>query len=196
LNKTGSDDRTSAVTALLQAWRRGDKAAFDRLTPLVYDELRRRARHYLHGERPNHTLRPTALVNEVYLRMVNIERVNWHDRSHFFAIAARHMRRILVDSARARRNQKRGGGIANVTFDENLAVTERGPDLLALDDALEQLAIQDDRKARVVELRFFGGLTNDEIADALGISTDTVTRDWQVAKLWLRREMTRQTPRI
>jgi RNA polymerase sigma factor (TIGR02999 family) len=175
--------------------RRG-KAAFDQLTPLVYDELRRRARHYLHGERPNHTLRPTALVNEVYLRMVNVERVNWHDRSHFFAIAARHMRRILVDSARARRNQKRGGGAANVTFDEYLAPFERGPDLVALDDALEQLALQDPRKARVVELRFFGGLTNEEIADALTISTDTVTRDWQVAKLWLRREITKERPRI
>ena len=183
---------TSGVTALLRAWRGGDKAAFDRLTPLVYDELRRRARLYLRGERANHTLRPTALVNEVYLRMVNIEQVDWHDRSHFFAIAARHMRRILVDSARARRYQKRGGGAANVTFDENVAATERGTDLVALDDALEQLAHQDERKARVVELRFFGGLSNEEIATALGISTDTVTRDWQVAKLWLRREMKKE----
>ena len=194
LGKDVTTDRTSAVTALLQAWRGGDKEAFDRLTPLVYDELRRRAHFYLRGERPNHTLRPTALVNEVYLRMINIDRVDWHDRSHFFAIAARHMRRILVDSARARRNQKRGGGGANVTFDENLAVSEREPDLVALDDALEQLAIQDERKARVVEMRFFGGLTNEEIADALQISTDTVTRDWQVAKLWLRRELTKEKP--
>src|SRR5262245_51094812 len=188
-------DRTSGVTALLNAWRGGDKSAFDRLTLLVYDELRRRARYYLKAERPNHTLRPAALVNDVYLRLINIERVDWHDRSHFFAIAARHMRQILVDSARARRYQKRGGGVPNVTFEENLAVAEREPDLIALDDALEQLAIQDERKARVVEMRFFGGLTNEEIADALDISTDTVTRDWQVAKLWLRRELKRDKPR-
>jgi RNA polymerase sigma-70 factor (ECF subfamily) len=195
LNKGGSDGRTSAFTALLQAWRGGDQAACDRLTPLVYDELRRRARPYLRGERPDQALRPTALVNEVYLRMVNIERVNWHDRAHFFSIAARHIRRILVDSARERRAQK-GGGVASVTFDETLSPAERGSDLVALDDALEQLALQDDRKARVVELRFFGGLSDEEIADALKIPTDTVTRDWQVAKLWLRREMMKDKPRI
>jgi RNA polymerase sigma-70 factor, ECF subfamily len=182
-------NRPVAVTTLLRAWRRGDQAAFGRLTPLVYDELRRRARHYLRGERPNHTLTPTALVHEVYLRMVNIDQVDWHDRTHFLALAARHMRRILVDSARARRYQKRGGGAVNVTFDEGLAVSDRGPDLVALDDALDVLALHDERKARVVELRFFGGLTNEEIAAALEISMDTVTRDWQMAKLWLRREL-------
>ena len=179
----------SAVTKLLRAWRRGDQAAFERLTPLVYDQLRRRARHYLRGERPNHTLRPTALVHEAYLRLVNLDQVDWQDRSHFFALAARQMRRILVDSARARRYQKRGGGAVSVTFDEALAVSRRDPDLVALDDALELLAQQDERKVRVVELRFFGGLTNDEIAAALGISSDTVTRDWQMAKLWLRRAL-------
>ena len=182
-------DAATAVTTLLRAWRRGDQAAFERLTPLVYDQLRRRARHYLRGERPNHTLRPTALVHEAYLRLVNLDQVDWQDRSHFFALAARQMRRILVDSARARRYQKRGGGAVSVTFDEALAVSRRDPDLVALDDALELLAQQDARKVRVVELRFFGGLTNDEIAAALGISSDTVTRDWQMAKLWLRRAL-------
>ena len=182
-------EAASAVTTLLRAWRRGDQAAFERLTPLVYDQLRRRARHYLRGERPNHTLRPTALVHEVYLRLVNLDQVDWQDRSHFFALAARQMRRILVDSARARRYHKRGGGAVSVTFDEALAVSRRDPDLVALDDALELLAQQDERKVRVVELRFFGGLTNDEIAAALGISSDTVTRDWQMAKLWLRRAL-------
>ncbi len=184
-------DGTSDITALLRAWRGGDKGALDRLTPLVYGELRRRARHYLRAERLDHTLQPTALVNEVYLRMVNIEAINWHDRLHFFAMAARQMRRILVDSARARRYQKRGAGAIHVTFDEALARSEQPLDLVALDDALELLAVQDERKARVVELRYFGGLTNQEIATALNISTDTVTRDWQVAKLWLRREVTR-----
>jgi RNA polymerase sigma factor (TIGR02999 family) len=182
-------DSASAVTTLLRAWRRGDQAAFERLTPLVYDQLRRRARHYLRGERPNHTLRPTALVHEAYLRLVNLDQVDWQDRSHFFALAARQMRRILVDSARARRYHKRGGGAVSVTFDEALAVSRRDPDLVALDDALELLAQRDERKVRVVELRFFGGLTNDEIATALGISSDTVTRDWQMAKLWLRRAL-------
>jgi len=177
---------------LLRSWRRGNHEAFDRLTPLVYEELRRKARRYLRGERANHTLTPTALVHEVYLRMVNIDRVDWHDRTHFFALAARQMRRVLVDSARARHYQKRGGGALNVTFEENLVVADRSRDLVALDDALDVLALQDERKARVVELRFFGGLTNEEIAAALGISTDTVTRDWQMAKLWLRREMKRE----
>jgi RNA polymerase sigma factor (TIGR02999 family) len=180
------------VTTLLRAWQRGDQEAFDRLTPLVYDELRRRARYYLRGERPNHTLQPTALVNEVYLRMVNVREVDWRDRTHFIALAARHMRRILVDSARARRYQKRGGGAINVTFDEGLAVSNRVPDLIALDDALDALALEDERKVRVVEMRFFGGLSNEEIATALKISTDTVTRDWQMARLWLQRELKRE----
>lgn len=179
----------AAVTALLLAWRRGEKRAFEQLTPLVYAELRRRAGAYLRGERPDHTLRPTALVHEVYLRLVNLDQVDWQDRTHFFALAARQMRRILVDSARARRYQKRGGGAVSVTFNEDLAVAARAPDLIALDDALELLDKRDGRKARVVELRFFGGLTNAEIAEALNISTDTVTRDWQMAKLWLRREL-------
>jgi RNA polymerase sigma factor (TIGR02999 family) len=126
--------------------------------------------------------------------MVNIDQVDWHDRTHFIAVAARQMRRILVDSARARRYQKRGGGALNVTFDEAVVISERSPDLLALDDALETLALEDERKARVVELRFFGGLTNEEIAAALEISTDTVTRDWQMAKLWLQRALKKERP--
>jgi RNA polymerase sigma factor (TIGR02999 family) len=182
----------AAVTALLQAWHAGDATALNRLTPLVYDELRRRARYYLRDERRRDTLRPTALINEVYLRLVRLPQLDWRDRAQFFALAACQMRRILVDAARARRYQKRGGGAVNVTFDEALAGSERSPDLVALDEALEALAATDPRKARVVEMRFFGGLTNDEIAEALDISTDTVTRDWQMAKLWLRRELGRR----
>jgi len=182
-------DTALGVTTLLRAWSRGDQGAFEQLTPLVYDELRRRARQYLRAERPNHTLRPTALVHEVYLRLAGLDQVDWQDRAHFFALAARQMRRILVDSARARKYQKHGGGTVNVTFDEAFAVAARHPDLVALDDALSALTAQDERKARVVELRFFGGLTNEEIAAELGISTDTVTRDWQMAKLWLHREL-------
>ena len=185
-------DAAAAVTTLLRAWRGGDQAAFERLTPLVYDELRRRARYCLRGERPDHTLRPTALVNEAYLRLVRLDQVEWQDRAHFFALAARQMRRILVDSARARRYRKRGGGAVNVTFTESLAVYRSNPDVIALDEALDVLARHDERKARVVELRFFGGLTNEEIGAALHISTDTVTRDWQMAKLWLRRELKKE----
>ena len=182
-------DTAVGVTTLLHAWSQGDHGAFEQLTPLVYDELRRRARRYLRGERPNHTLRPTALVHEVYLRLIDLDQVDWRDRTHFFALAARQMRRILVDSARGRKYQKRGGGAVNVTIDDAFAVAARHPDLVALDDALSALTAQDERKGRVVELRFFGGLTNEEIAAELGISTDTVTRDWQMAKLWLRREL-------
>jgi RNA polymerase sigma factor (TIGR02999 family) len=184
----------AAVTTLLRAWRRGDDAAFERLTRLVYDELRRRARHCLRGERPNHTLRPTALVHEAYLRLVRLDQVEWQDRAHFFALAARQMRRILVDSARARRYRKRGGGAVEVTFTESLAVSRSNPDVVALDEALDLLARHDERKARVVELRFFGGLTNEEIGEALGVSIDTVTRDWQMAKLWLLRELKKERP--
>ena len=183
-------DAPTAVTTLLRAWRRGDQAAFERLTPLVYGELRRRARHYLHGERPNHTLQPTALVHEVYLRMVTIDQVDWHDRAHFFASAARHMRRILVDSARARRYQKRGGGAIRVTLVDDLALSdEPGRDLVALDDALVALAEHDERKSRVIELRFFGGLSVEETAEALHVSPATVLRDWKLAKAWLLREL-------
>ena len=186
--------RTGEVTRLLRAWRGGDQAALERLTPLVYDDLRRRARHYLRGERADHTLTPTALVHEAFMRMLDIGQVDWKDRAHFLAIAARQMRRILVDSARARRYRKRGGGAVRVTFAEDLAVIDRAPDLVALDDALDVLAQHDERKVRVVELRYFGGLSNEEIAEALGISTDTVTRDWNMARMWLRRELKREKP--
>ena len=157
---------------------------------LIYDDLRRIARHQLRRERAGHTLQPTALVNEVYLRLPGVERVGWQDRAHFFAIAARLMRRVLIDAARARKNQKRGGGAVCVTFVESHHGGETRPrDVVALDDALRTLAEMDPRKSRIVELRYFGGLTLEETATALGISSDTVMRDWKVAKLWLMREI-------
>jgi RNA polymerase sigma-70 factor, ECF subfamily len=183
------------VTALLCAWRQGDATALGRLIPLIHGDLHRRARNYMRGERPDHTLRPTALVNEAYLRLVDAQKVDWKDRAHFLAVAARQMRRVLIDGARARRYQKRGGGVPDVTFDEAMAGVNTGPDLVALDDALEALARQDERKARVVELRFFGGLTNEEVGEALGVSSDTVMRDWKIAKMWLLRELTREAGR-
>lgn len=148
----------------------------------------------MRGERQGHTLRPTALVNEAYLRLVDAQGIDWKDRAHFFAIAARQMRHVLVDAARARGYQKRGAGVPHVTFDEELAAIERQPDLEALDDALHALARQDERKARVVELRFFGGLTNEEVGEVLGVSTDTVMRDWKVARMWLLRELKKGDP--
>lgn len=185
---TVSPDRP--ITALLRAWRSGDAGALDRLVPLVYDDLRRMARNQLRHERPNHTLQATAVVNEVYLRLPGVEHLDWQDRAHFFAIAARLMRRVLVDAARARKYQKRGGGARRVTLDERLLVApERPQDLVALDEALEALAHVDARKSRVVELRYFGGLGLKETAAVLGISSDTVTRDWKMAKLWLLREL-------
>ena len=181
------------VTRLLSAWRGGDEIAQDRLFKVVYADLRRLAHRYMANERPGQTLQTTALVNEAYLRLVDITQVQWQDRAHFFAVAARVMRRILVDSARARRYQKRGGDAENVTLNESLHVTNRhGPDLVALDDALTALAEVDPRKSQVVELRFFGGLNTDEIAEVLGVSADTVLRDWKTAKVWLLREIRRQ----
>jgi RNA polymerase sigma factor (TIGR02999 family) len=180
------------VTELLLAWGNGDKAALERLTPLVYDELHRLARHYMHHEHRGHTLQATALVNEAYVRLVDIKRMRWQNRAHFFAVSANLMRRILVDFARARRSHKRGDGAEKVSLDAALLVAEEpGSDLVALDDALTALAAFDPRKSRVVELRFFGGLSVDETADALQVSTDTVTRDWQTAKAWLLRELRR-----
>lgn len=180
------------VTDLLVAWRGGDAQAFDRLLPLVHAELLRLARRQMSRERAEHTLQTTALVNEAYLRLVDLSRVQWQDRGHFFAMAARVMRRILVDHARARRQQKRGGGIrpAPLELTPEVAV-ERGQDLVALDDALQALAVVDARKAQVVELRFFGGLTVEETAEALAVSVETVGRDWRLAKLWLLRELGR-----
>ena len=174
------------------AWRGGDEAALHKLLPLVHDELTRMARRHMAGERPGRTLQATALVNEAFLRLVDLKRVNWQNRAHFLAMVARLMRRVLVDAARARQADKRGGEMVRVTFDEALAGSQ-GPtgELLTLDEALEALAVLDDRKSRVVELRFFGGLSLEETAEALGVSTKTVMRDWDFAKAWLQREMRR-----
>jgi RNA polymerase sigma factor (TIGR02999 family) len=181
------------VTALLLEWRSGDEKAVGRLLPLVHGELRRLAKRQMAGERPGHVLQATALVNEVYLRLVDIQRVQWQDRAHFFAIAARLMRRVLVDFARAQKNQKRGGALHRVTLDQNLLVAGEAPvDLIAIDDALRALAVEYERKAQVVELRFFGGLSVEETAEALGISQETVMRDWKFAKNWLMRQLSRR----
>ena len=178
------------MTRLLRAWSGGDGDALGRLVPLVYEELRRRARHYMARERPGNTLQPTALVNEVYLRLVDAAEVQWQDRAHFFAVAAQMMRRILVDAARAHGSAKRGGEARRITFDELLAAAPATDlELLALDDAIEALARKDRRKAKVVELRFFGGLSLRETAEALRVSEDTVGRDWNFAKAWLAREI-------
>jgi RNA polymerase sigma factor (TIGR02999 family) len=162
----------------------------DQLIPLVHAELRRLARRQMSRERPGHTLQATALVNEAYLRLIDLRRVRWQDRAHFFAVSARLMRRILVDFARSRGYQKRGGGVPPVALDEALLLArEAGRDLVALDDALEALAALDARKSQVVELRFFGGLSVEESAEALHVSPDTVMRDWQLARVWLQREL-------
>jgi RNA polymerase sigma factor (TIGR02999 family) len=179
-----------AVTELLRAWNDGDDRALERLMPLVEAELRRLARVYMARERRGHTLQVTALVNEAFLRLTGARQLRWQDRAHFLGIAARLMRRVLVDHARARGFQKRGGGRQQVTLDEALVVSsEPAVQLLDLDRALEALAAADPRKGRVIELRFFGGLSVEETAEVLHISTDTVKRDWRLAKLWLLREM-------
>ena len=178
------------VTELLVAWSAGDSSALDRLVPLVHAELRRLARRQMRRERDGHTLQTTALVNEAYLRLVDLSRIRWQDRAHFFAMSARLMRRILVDHARSRQYIKRGGGAWRVTFDEALvASAEPAADLLALDEALQALARVDARKSQVVELRYFGGLSVDETAEALHVSPETVMRDWRLAKAWLLREI-------
>ena len=180
----------SNVTELLVQWGRGDDAALDRLVPLVHHELHQIASRHMARERGDHTLQPTALVNETYLRLVDAKNVTWQDRAHFLAVSAQVMRRILVDHARARGSQKRGGDAQTVTFDEALTVTDdRRPDVVALDDALNALAQFDARKSRVVELRCFGGLTVEETATVIKVSPDTVMRDWKLATAWLRREL-------
>jgi RNA polymerase sigma-70 factor, ECF subfamily len=184
--------RLPDVTTLLVEWRSGDERAMQELVPLVHDELRRLARRHMAGERPGHVLQATALVNEVYLRLIDIRRIAWQDRAHFFAVAARLMRRVLVDAARAQKNQKRGGALHRVTLDPNLPVASGTPeDVITIDAALEALAAGHERKARVVELRFFGGLSVDETAEVLKVSEETVTRDWRFAKAWLLRELSR-----
>lgn len=174
------------VTALLRAWSDGESAALDALVPTVEAELRRLARIYMSRERHEHTLQPTALVNEVFVRLIGDADIRWSDRAHFFGISARLMRRVLVDHARARGYQKRGGGARRVTLDgHDIAAPENQVDLIALDGALDGLAAVDERKCRVVEMRFFAGLSVEETATALDVSTDTVKRDWRIAKLWL-----------
>jgi len=178
------------VTGLLIAWGAGDESAFEQLVPLVHAELRDLAHRAMGRERAGHTLQTTALVNEAYLRLIDVSRVRWQDRAHFFAMSARLMRRILVDHARSRKSQKRGGATRKVSFEEALVVsTERGSDLVALDDALKGLAAVDARKCEVVELRYFGGLSVEESAEALHVSPDTILRDWRLAKAWLLREL-------
>jgi len=179
------------VTQLLVAWGNGDEAARDQLMPLVYDELHRLAHQYMNRERPGHTLQTSALVNEAFVRLVGQRDVHWQNRANFFGIAAQMMRRILVDYARNRHYAKRGGSARQVSLNEALIVSEeRSAEVVALDDALKSLAIMDQRKSQIVELRFFGGLSIEETAEVLAVSPGTVMRDWTLAKAWLRREMT------
>lgn len=182
-----SDD----VTQLLIAWGKGDESARDQLIPLVYEELHRLAHKHIRKERPGHTLQTSALVNEAFVRLVDQKDVHWQNRTHFFAIAAQMMRRILVDYARSRRYAKRGGNAKQVTLNEELIMSDqRSEEVVALDEALGELANIDERKGKVVELRFFGGLSIEETADVLSVSPGTVMRDWTLAKAWLKRAMT------
>jgi RNA polymerase sigma factor (TIGR02999 family) len=178
------------ITQLLLAWNEGDEKALDRLVPLVHEELHRLAHRYMAGERVGHPLQTTALVNEAYLRLIDSSRVRWQNRAHFFAVSAQLMRRILVDFARARKKLKRGGDVIQVSLDEATVISqEPSADLVALDEALQMLASFDERKSKVVELRFFGGLSVDETAEVLKVSPITVMRDWNLAKVWLLREL-------
>jgi len=186
---------TRDVTQLLKAWTAGDEQALERITPLVYEQLHRAARYYMAGQRSGHILQTTALVNEVYLQLVDCGQMNWQDRAHFFAMSAQLMRRILVDFARARGSQKRGADAVHISLDEAPSVSyEPDPNLLALDDALRALAVIDERESKVVELRFFGGLSIKETAEVLRVSVETVQRDWRLAKIWLLRELSGENP--
>jgi RNA polymerase sigma factor (TIGR02999 family) len=179
------------VTELLVAWGNGDKSARDELMPLVYQELHRLAHHYMKNESPGHTLQTSALVNEAFMRLVDQKNVKWQNRAHFFGIAAQLMRRILVDYARSRRYAKRGGGMRDLPLEEALVISqERNEEVIALDETLERLAEFDPRKSKIVEFRFFAGLSIEETAEVLAVSPGTVMRDWTLAKAWLRREMT------
>ena len=184
------------VTTLLHAWSRGDQAAFDKLAPIIYTELRRLARHYMALERRDHTLQPTALVHEAYMRLADFQRLQWKNRVHFYAISAQVMRRVLVDFARSRERWKRGGNYERLSLDDCVDLGERhDAALIALDDALSSLALSDPRKCQVVEMKFFGGLSAEEIAESLHVSEETVLRDWKLAKLWLLRELSeKETP--
>lgn len=181
----------SDASRILREWSDGDESAPERLMPLVYDELHRLAQDYLRRERPDHTLQPTALVHEAYLRLVDQSGVSWQNRAHFYGVAAQLMRRILIDHARAHAADKRGGAQLKLQLDEAILYpTERAAELIMLDEALNKLAAFDERKSRIVELRFFGGLSEEEVAHFLNVSVRTVKRDWQIAKLWLHRELT------
>ncbi|MGH9844910.1 MAG: sigma-70 family RNA polymerase sigma factor [Blastocatellia bacterium] len=187
-----STSSTAEITGLLVAWSDGDEAALEKLTPLVYDELHRLAKLYLKRERSGHSLQTTALVNEAYLRLIDWKNVEWQNRAHFFGLSAQLMRRILVDHARRRSYRKRGGDARQVSLEEAAVVSvERSADLIALDDALNTLAGMDARKSRIVELRFFGGLSVEETAEALKISPRTVKREWALAQAWLYRELSK-----
>jgi len=185
---------THEITRLLLSWNDGDQMALDKLVPLVEAELRRLARTYMNRERAGHTLQTTALINEAYVRLIDSHSVQWQSRAHFYGIAAQVMRRILVDSARKRNYRKRGGGSHQITFNETLAITPaEDPNVLALDEALNELARIDERKARVVEMRFFGGLSEKETAVALSVSPETARRDWRLAKSWLLRQLSQES---
>jgi RNA polymerase sigma-70 factor, ECF subfamily len=183
------------VTTLLAEMRNGNRGAESRLMPLVYDELRKLARHYMRSERPDHTLQATALVHEAYLRLIGQREIDWHNRAHFFGVAAQSMRRILVDHARAHLAQKRGKGEQPISLDDACALDggDAG-ELVALDEALARLATRDPRQSRIVELRFFGGLKEEEVAEVLGVSSRTVKREWRMARAWLYKEIQGQTP--
>ena len=186
-----------SVTQLLLHWRQGDAAALDELVPVVYQKLRRLARHYMAGQKPGHTLQATALVNEAYVRLIDCKQVNWKDRAHFFAISAQMMRRVLVEFARSQQYQKRGGNARKTSLDVALiASPQRGQDLVALDEALQVLAVSYPRQCQVVELRFFGGLSVEETAEVLQVSAITVMRDWQLAKVWLARELKKRDAQV
>src|SRR5437588_7795197 len=192
MQRTGElgEPAMSNLSTLLRAWSDGDKSALDRLTPIVYEELRRLARRYMKGERAGHSLQTTALVNEAYMRLVDYKRMQWQNRAHFFAVSAQLMRRILVEHAR-RHNLKRGGGVQHVSLEEAAVVGgDQDADLVVLDDAMNALARIDPRKVQVVEMRFFGGLSVEETAEVLKISTVTVKRDWRGARAWLYRKLT------
>jgi RNA polymerase sigma factor (TIGR02999 family) len=190
---SGNTPDPQEVTQLLRAWSDGDREALEKLTPLVYRELHRRAHWHMSRERADHTLQTTALVNEIYVRLVDLHHVSWRDRAHIFAISSRLIRHVLIDAARSKGSLKRGGDSPHTEFDEGLVVSrEPRADLVALDDALGRLALVDPRKSQVVELRFFGGLTVEEAAEVLKVSPDTIKRDWQLAKAWLRRELRRR----
>jgi len=189
----GEENKPAAaheITSLLQAWGRGDSSALEQLMPLVYEELHRQAHHYMGREQPGQTLQTTALVHEAYIRLLDVKGVDWQDRGHFYALCARLMRRILVDFARSRNYQKRGGQIPHIELEEAATVSAvAASDVLAVDEALKQFSLVDVRKSEVVEMRFFGGLTVEEIAEALQMSPETVMRDWKLAKAWLLREL-------